>query len=79
MALSFTDAQMQMIRDASLPLDRFIRSAFLESVAVYFRGQTEVGDGELSRCLRELQHGFLNYPRTNRGARSHYGGTFNRT
>jgi hypothetical protein len=77
--ISFTDDQLRAIQSAATPLDRFIRSAFLESVAVYFRGRDSVGDGELGRALRELQREFLAPPRTMKGARAHYGGSFNRT
>jgi hypothetical protein len=77
--ISFTDAQLKAIQTAATPLDRFIRSAFLESVAIYFRDRDEIGDGELHRCLKELQREFINYPSHGRGARAHYGGSFNRT
>jgi hypothetical protein len=78
MPLSFTDAQLKAIETSATPLDRFIRSAFLNAVGVYFRDRDSVGDGELGRCLRELQREFLNPPRSGRGPRDHYGGSFNR-
>jgi hypothetical protein len=79
MPLSFSDAQLRAIQTAATPLDAFVRSAFLEAIAVYFNNKTEVSDGELGRCLRELQKEFINYPRTNRGGRDRYGGSFHKT
>jgi hypothetical protein len=76
--LSFTDDQLKAIQTAATPIDRFMRGPFLESVAAYFYGRDTVGDGELGRALRELQREYLNPPRTMKGARAHYGGSFNR-
>jgi hypothetical protein len=61
--ISFSDHQMDMIRDASRPLDAFVRSAFINAIGQYFFDKAEVGDGELARCLRELQHEYINPPR----------------
>jgi hypothetical protein len=73
-ALGFTDQQMAKIEASAMPLDRFIRSAFIAAVGEYFHGRSEIGDGELHRCLVELQREFLYPPRTMRGARGNHAG-----
>jgi hypothetical protein len=77
--ISFTDDQLRASQTAATPVDRFIRSAFINAIGQYFHDQTEVGDGELGRALKELQREFLNPPRTMKGARPQYGGSFNRS
>jgi hypothetical protein len=66
--LGFSDEQMAAIESACRPLDRISRVAFVEAVGVYFRGRSDIGNGELYRCLAELQREHLVPPR-NRGAR----------
>ena len=51
----FTPAQQTAIFDSARPLNSHERDAYIAAVHVYFRGRTEVGDGELGRALRELQ------------------------
>ena len=67
--LSFSDEELAAIRQAALPLDAFTRTAFVEAVAAYFPDRTELGDGELARCLRSLQLEFRAPPRSMRPAR----------
>jgi hypothetical protein len=73
-ALGFTDSQMAKIEATAMPLDRFVRAAFIASVGEYFHGRSEVGDGELHRCLVELQREFLYPPRRTGGARGGHNG-----
>jgi hypothetical protein len=61
--LSFSDEQLNQIFVAAGPLPQEERSAFLESVAFYFRDRITVGDGELHRRLVQLQHEFMCPPR----------------
>lgn len=64
--ISLTDDQMNAILSASAPLTSpRDRSAFLTSVAAYFRGRTEIGDGELFRVIAELQRGYFKAPTMN--------------
>jgi hypothetical protein len=67
--ISFTDEQLNQIFVAAGPLPAAERGAFLESVAFYFRDRVTVGDGELFRALRELQHEFMEPPRRMRPPR----------
>jgi hypothetical protein len=39
-------------------------TAFLASLAAYFTGRQEVGDGELGRAIRQLQREYFRAPRT---------------
>jgi hypothetical protein len=72
--LSFSDEQLNQIFVAAGRLTAAERSAFLESVAFHFRGRVTVGDGELFRALRQLQHEHLSPPtRTIREGRSSLG------
>jgi len=64
----FTEEQQTTIRNAARPLSGYDRAAFTGAVYAFFNGRTEVGDGELSRAVRELlqEHrrstGRANYP-----------------
>jgi hypothetical protein len=51
----FTDEQKIIIDNMARPLEYNERKAFVTAVHVFFRGRSEVGDGELGRALRELQ------------------------
>ena len=62
--LSFSDEQLAMIQDAVRHVDRFCREPLLSAVGHYFHGRSEVGDGELHRCLVQLQHEFMCPPRS---------------
>jgi hypothetical protein len=64
--ISFTDEQLNQIFVTAGPLPASERSAFLESVAFFFRDRATVGNGELFRALCELQHEFMEPPRTMR-------------
>jgi hypothetical protein len=60
--LSLTDSQFVAVCNAAQPLQPIDRSAFLASIAAFFAGRSEVGDGELGRCIRELQHCYFKAP-----------------
>jgi hypothetical protein len=61
--ISLTDDQMTALMHAAAPLPSpHDRSAFLASVAHFFRGRSEVGDGELFRCIAELQRIYFKAP-----------------
>ena len=54
-ALALSNPQLRMLMQAAAPMNVHDRAAFLNAVAVYFRGRQEVGDGELGRAIRQLQ------------------------
>jgi hypothetical protein len=56
---------LDAILAASAPLMPPDRSAFLSSVAHYFAGRTEIGDGELHRAIAELQREYFRAPSMN--------------
>ena len=60
--ISLSDEQMNALFAAAQPLLPRDRSTFLASVAARFSGRTEVGDGELGRAIRELQHDYFKAP-----------------
>jgi hypothetical protein len=62
MPLAFTDSQWEAVQNASRPLSPFQRSAFVAALGHMFYGRAEIGDRELHRALRELQHEHLSPP-----------------
>jgi hypothetical protein len=56
---ALTDAQLAMITAAAKPLHHRDRAPFLEAVAARLRAVDEIGDGVVSRIVRELQRSFL--------------------
>jgi hypothetical protein len=61
--ISLTDQQMDALMNAAAPLPSpQDRSAFLHAVSSYFVGRSEIGDGELHRCIVELQRIYFRAP-----------------
>jgi hypothetical protein len=66
-ALPLTDAQLKMCRQAAAPLPSVDRALFFAAIATLFRGCHDVGDGQLNRALRQLQHAHLRAPQLPEG------------
>jgi hypothetical protein len=67
--ISLSDDQTTAILAGSAPLQPIDHSAFLASVAHYFRGRSEGGHGELHRCIAELQNNISECRRSTRHGR----------
>jgi hypothetical protein len=56
--IALTDDQLAAIFRATEPLEPLRRSAFLIALAQMLRGEPEIGDGSLFRCILHLQREF---------------------
>jgi hypothetical protein len=61
-----TDQQFADIMRAAQPLQAADREAFLRAVADRLRDVADLGDGQVARVCRELQHEFLHPPQLTR-------------
>ena len=66
--LTLSDSQITTIMQLARPLLPHQGSAFLELLAAKLNGQRELGDGEVYRLCRELQHEVFDPPIESRSA-----------
>jgi len=62
MPVSLTEPQTIAIIHATRPLQPEERSAFLAALTTWLADRADVGDGELGRALRDLQHEHFKAP-----------------
>jgi hypothetical protein len=61
--MTLTEDQQAAIYRAVLPLDRMRQEVFIAALTNLFGDRSTIGDGELYRMLRELQHAHMRtYP-----------------
>jgi hypothetical protein len=65
--LALTDSEIATVMQLARPLLPDQRTAFLELLATKFKGQRELGDGEVYRLCRELQRQYYDAPIERRG------------
>ena len=66
MSPRLSDTQQAAVLRAVTPLERYQRDAFVTALSLLLKDKNEIGDGELFRILRDLQHEHYDFPQMSR-------------